>query len=227
MLKDVTLEKLEKYGLKLPVSQKTVWKWMVKAGGVNGTYEKHCYNDKHQDAETIAYRNRYIQILKKLERRMLMWVQISEAEELRLQELKPDTWIAGVLLPSGKYLHHQDDWDAFIDMPKRTHPDGGVGPKPAESEWQCDWAHTYLSCKCHLLLNHHGKDESIYKAFQLTSRIWTMEGVRGLRKKGDGPGEMVSAYTDDFLGFGLALSVSVFCFSTHGGRINTARTQLL
>ena len=46
MLKDVALEKLEKHGVKLPVSQKTVWKWMVKAGGVNGTYQKHYHNDK-------------------------------------------------------------------------------------------------------------------------------------------------------------------------------------
>jgi hypothetical protein len=46
MLKDVALEKLEKHGVKLPVSQKTVWKWMAKAGGVNGARQKHHHNDK-------------------------------------------------------------------------------------------------------------------------------------------------------------------------------------
>jgi hypothetical protein len=154
-----------------------------------------------------------MQTLKKLEWRTLTWVEISEVEELRLQELKPDTWTTGVLSPSGKHLHHQDDWDggagpkmggqAFV--PKRARPDGGAGPKPAKSEWKCDWAHACLSCKCHLLLNHHGQDEPTCKAFQLTSRVWTMEGVRGLRKKGDGPGGVVSARAGDFLGFGLAL----------------------
>ena len=46
LFRDVTLETLEGYGVKLPIPKKAVWKWMKKAGGVNGTYEKHYYNDK-------------------------------------------------------------------------------------------------------------------------------------------------------------------------------------
>jgi hypothetical protein len=162
---------------------------------------------QHQDPDTIKYRLNYIAILEKLEKRMRMWVEVEPAEEKRLRKLKPDYFPAGKLLEeSGKYLHHQDDWDDFINYEKRTHPDGGVGDKPAEADWKCDWGHKYDVCKCHCVLNHNGQDESIYKAFQLTSRTWTLDGVRGLRKKGDGPGEMISAYTDDFLGFGLPLT---------------------
>ena len=42
----------------------------------------------------------------------------------------------------------------------------------------------------------HGRrceqDESIFKAYQKSLYQWVVHGIRGLRKKTDGPGEMVS-----------------------------------
>ena len=41
------------------------------------------------------------------------------------------------------------------------------------------------------------------KAFALPKGVWVICGVQGMRKKSDGPGEMVSAWQDDRRGFGL------------------------
>ncbi|CAM9599800.1 unnamed protein product, partial [Pylaiella littoralis] len=51
-----------------------------------------------------------------------------------------------------------------------------------------------------------GQDESCYKAYARGGTEWTIRGVRGLRKKTEGPGEMVSAFQDERYGFGLPIS---------------------
>ena len=52
----------------------------------------------------------------------------------------------------------------------------------------------------------HGRrceqDESIFKAYQKSLYQWVVHGIRGLRKKTDGPGEMVSGFKDEIRGFG-------------------------
>jgi hypothetical protein len=205
-LKDVTLETLDNFGIKLPVPKKTAWKWTRKSGGVSGTCEKHHHDDKHQDPETIKCRANCTATLKRLEKRRLAWAEIDAAEETRLSALKGGHSNAGLLLDSGVRLHHQDDFDSFVTLPKRTRPDFKLGLKPSVEDWKREWSHACSACECHLVLNHHGQDESACGAFQLSNRIWIIDGVRGSRKKGDGPGEMVGACTDDFLGFGLALT---------------------
>ena len=80
-----------------------------------------------------------------------------------------------------------------------------VGKLPRE-EWTCAHGHDYEMCKCHLVLNHHDHDESAHKAQKLSSRVWTMNGLRGLRKKCDGPGEMASSCTDDLRGMELPVT---------------------
>ena len=42
--------------------------------------------------------------------------------------------------------------------------------------------------KCHLSVCYAGQDESVYKAYTRESTEWVIRGVRGLRKKTDGPG---------------------------------------
>ena len=61
-------------------------------------------------------------------------------------------------------------------------------------------------CKCHLSVYHAGQDEIVYKAYSREGTEWVIRGARGLRKKTDGPGEMVSAFQDEERGFGLPLS---------------------
>lgn len=50
------------------------------------------------------------------------------------------------------------------------------------------------------------QDESIFKAYQKSNYQYVVNGVRGLRKKGDGPGEMVSGFKDELRGFGHPLT---------------------
>ncbi|CAN0453430.1 unnamed protein product, partial [Pylaiella littoralis] len=53
------------------------------------------------------------------------------------------------------------------------------------------------------------EDESVYKAYAREGKEWVVQEVRGLRKKTEGPGEMVSAFQDDRHGFGLPLTDDV------------------
>ena len=53
---------------------------------------------------------------------------------------------------------------------------------------------------------HAGQDGTVHKAHAREGTEWVIQGVRGLRKKTDGPGEMVFAFQDEEHGFGLPLS---------------------
>lgn len=70
----------------------------------------------------------------------------------------------------------------------------------------CAFNHAQGICRCSLPLIHSGQDESIFKAYQKSQYQWVVQGVRGLRKKTDGPGEMVSGWKDELRGFGHPLS---------------------
>jgi hypothetical protein len=151
---------------------------------------------------------KYIDNLKELEKRCRMWVHVPVEVETALLKCVP-SFTNGHLLPDGNFEHHQDDCEDFIldACPKHLHHTIAleVGKLPRE-EWMCAHGHDYEMCKCHLALNHYGQDESTHKAHQLSSRVWTMNGVRGLRKKCDGPGEMASSCTDDLRGMGLPVT---------------------
>lgn len=69
----------------------------------------------------------------------------------------------------------------------------------------CTFGHIEGVCRCALPLIHVGQDESIFKAYQKSSYQWVVNNVRGLRKKTDGPGEMVSGFKDEIRGFGHPL----------------------
>lgn len=66
----------------------------------------------------------------------------------------------------------------------------------------CSFGHIEGVCRCALPLIHVGQDESIFKAYQKSAYQWVVNNVRGLRKKTDGPGEMVSGFKDEIRGFG-------------------------
>lgn len=70
----------------------------------------------------------------------------------------------------------------------------------------CAFGHLQGGCRCALPLIHAGQDESIFKAYQKSAYQWVVNGVRGLRKKTDGPGEMVSGFKDELRGFGHPLT---------------------
>ncbi|CAB1114308.1 unnamed protein product [Ectocarpus sp. CCAP 1310/34] len=53
------------------------------------------------------------------------------------------------------------------------------------------------------------EDESVYKVYAREGKEWVLQGVRGIRKRNEGPGEMVSAFQDERHGFGLPLTDDV------------------
>ena len=140
--------------------------------------------------------------------------------EMPVWKVMGENWNAGVDMSGdgeeSVYEHHIDDHDTFL-LPayvKYCHssfdPAGSLTcvncEKPEREDWKCLFKHQHEDCKCHCEVIHTGQDESIYKAYQLSSRVWLVDGVCGLRKKPDGPGEMVSAFQDDVLGFGLPIT---------------------
>jgi len=74
------------------------------------------------------------------------------------------------------------------------------------ADTQCKYGHDPKVCRCRERIHHIGQDESVYKAYAREGKEWVIRGVRGLRKKTEGPGEMVSAFQDEIRGFGLPLS---------------------
>lgn len=70
----------------------------------------------------------------------------------------------------------------------------------------CEFGHIEGVCRCSLPLIHCGQDESIFKAYQKSQYQWVVKCIRGLRKKTDRPGEMVSGFKDELRGFGHPMS---------------------
>lgn len=54
----------------------------------------------------------------------------------------------------------------------------------------CEFGNLLGVCRCALPLIHTGQDESIFEAYQKSAYQWVVQGVRGLRKKTDGPGAL-------------------------------------
>ena len=71
------LENLSKYGLKIPTSRDTVWRWMSVCGAVQGTYKQSYYTDRHNDDDVVDDRtNRYLPVKEQLELRCPVWTVI-------------------------------------------------------------------------------------------------------------------------------------------------------
>ena len=69
----------------------------------------------------------------------------------------------------------------------------------------CEQFHAPEVCRCGQALYAVGQDESVYKSHACEGTEWLMRGVRGLRKKSEGPEETVSAFKDEKPCFGLPL----------------------
>lgn len=70
----------------------------------------------------------------------------------------------------------------------------------------CEYSHTPNVCRCSMQLHQIGEDERLYNAYARERKGWVIRGVRGLTKKMEVPGEMVSAFQDELRGFGLPIS---------------------
>jgi hypothetical protein len=208
---------LETYKLKLPIVDSTAHTWMLRAGAVYKSVEKTYYTDRHNAPDVVESRNTYISNLNHLSLRMPLWftVDVSKVSEevaakgytftqsgpegdIEMVELHVD------VLGRGK----TDDSDLFVTARAAMGPDGGYRSVWFEEEAgaPCRVQHDPAVCKCALTAYHMGQDESIYKAYLSEGREWVTLGVRALRKKTDGPGEMVSAFQDEIRGFGFAMT---------------------
>ena len=80
------LAEISKYGLKVPVSRDTVWRWMGVCGAVRGTYKQSYYTDRHNDADVVSDRtDRYLPAKRQLELRCPVWAVISRQQFEKLQ----------------------------------------------------------------------------------------------------------------------------------------------
>ena len=79
------LSQLSKYGLQMPVSRDTVWRWMHVCGAVRGTYKQSYYTDRHNDPDVVRDRSeRYLPAKKQLELRCPVWTVISQKQFKKL-----------------------------------------------------------------------------------------------------------------------------------------------
>jgi len=94
------------------------------------------------------------------------------------------------------------------DLRKEMGPEGGtLSVRFHEAAAApCQFRHDPDVCKCNKILYHIGQDESIYRAYAREGNEWVIQGVRGLRKKTEGQGEMVPAFQDEIRGFGFPMT---------------------
>ena len=109
--------------------------------------------------EVILHRKEYIAMLKQLQKRMRVWVILSEEEEEAYLEVQRKSPIP-TAMPVGEevkidgtstFVHHMDDQGGWEDNPI-LHPLFKPGSKPLEEEWECIFGNLYDTCLCHLEL---------------------------------------------------------------------------
>jgi hypothetical protein len=88
LLKDLTEDAAAACGLELPIVKSTAHSWMKKAGAHSDWFKQSCYTDKHNEEQTVAYRNEYIAERRIMQRSEFAWVCLTEAQmsELRQRE---------------------------------------------------------------------------------------------------------------------------------------------
>lgn len=232
------------YGIVRPVSRGLVHSWMRRADCKFDRATQSYYTDGHNKPEVIASRLVYLAKLRRLSLRQPVWMQMPLADltEEALRSIEH----AGLPCEVHKYEHEGLDFIEFhVDRLGRKGEAEGKGASTdegafdvvrlkskyggnfsvrfkAEVESGCHVNHDPNACKCHLRAWHMGQDECIFKAFLREGMEWVIAGVRGIRKKTEGPGIMVSGFQDEIRGFGFAMTgdelVRVNAFRSTQGR---------
>ncbi|CAN0077014.1 unnamed protein product [Scytosiphon promiscuus] len=201
--------RLPLYQVNIPVSLSTTHQWMIRLGCKYERATKSYYTDTHEKEEVVKYRGQYVTQKRKLALRQPLWVQVRrnslEPEELkRLNSLKTgDPEVDFYAEVHDCVLDGHECVEFHVDL---LRDNGSVeefdklramlGPEGGHYSVRFDAAGVLYS----------GQDESCYKAYAREGKEWVIQGVRGLRKKTEGPGEMVSAFQDEWHGFGLPLA---------------------
>ncbi|CAN0317357.1 unnamed protein product, partial [Hapterophycus canaliculatus] len=211
------LERLLNYQVTLPVSLFTAHSWMVRLGCRYERATKTFYIDGHERADVVEYRGEYVEIKRTLALRQPVWVQLRVADldptELeRINKLKEEVSegdscaeVHDCTISGDAYIEFHVDFlndNGVVDNFDRLRADLG----PEGGGFSVRFEDAGKKCKCTRQVRHTGQDESCYKSYAREGKEWVIQGVRGLRKKTGGPGEVVSAFQDERYGFGLPLS---------------------
>jgi len=209
---------------KYTISKTTAHNWMLRCGAEQNWFRPGYYTDMHQRPDVIEMRIEYLYYDRKLCERTPSWVQIPKHEYDTLRQgvgwIDVDKDPHHYLNDAGEEMVeiHADQfeetdgarWEGRTVSVKfcpeaqsaPAHPGEGVVAR-------CENGHdlTCGICKCHCEVYRLGQDEAVYKAYSLPKGVWVICGVQSMRKKSDGPGEMVSGFVDEHRGWGLDLSV--------------------
>lgn len=226
------LLRLAKYGLTLPISSTTVHSWMVKLGCKYERAVQSYYTDGHEREDVVQYRGVYCREKRRHALRQPCWARTEwgslrrqqKAEIVNLTEEGDEAFWAEAFRwvdeSDGKeYVEFHVDWlsgGPNDKNPNKTHDSlrvdlGEEGGSYSVRFHQaaavpCRFSHEPDVCKCSKQLYHIGQDESIYRPYAREGNEWVIQGVRGLRKKTEGQGEMVSAFQCETRGFGFPLT---------------------
>lgn len=208
---------LQKHELALPVSLSTTHSWMIKLGCKYERASISFYTDGHERPDVVAYRGEYIKLKRKFALRQAVWVRVQK-ESLSADELRRlnDFKKAGPAEDSYAEVHdcvvdgipcvefHMDflrdngcveTFDSLRNALGATDEGGYYGVRfGAAAAAPCEMNHPEHLCKCFIAVRHTGQNESVYEAYAREGNEWVVQGVRGMRKKTEGPGEMVSAF---------------------------------
>lgn len=218
--------RLAKYGLSLPISTTTINVWMRKLGCKHDRVKQSYYSDGHERPDVQAAREVYLRLQRKLALRKPCWVRVewsSLTEEEKQgfndqRETGDDAFSAETFhfeMGGEEYVEFHVDFLGAGSDEKYDALREGLGSEGGSYSIRfdiaaaapCEYFHAPDVCRCRQPLYHIGQDESVYKAYARQGTEWVIRGVRGLRKKTEGAGEMVSAFQDEKRGFGLPLSV--------------------
>lgn len=228
------------YGLQIPVRDNTVYWWMKQAGCVYSSATQTFHADSHNNAEVVQYRNEvYIAKLWRMSLRLPLWVQVdvtalTDAQILLLKDGNNEWELCEYQVGADNFVEfHADrlgqtkavESEFFPAIREKLGDEGGS----YSVRWQEDFTqngclvrHDRDVCKCHLRAYHVGQDEACFKAFVREGGEWVIAEVRGLCKKSEGPGLLVSAFQDEIKGFGFRLSEdelsAVNAFRATGGK---------
>ena len=194
------------------VSRPTAYEWMKKAGAERGWYKANYFTDVHERADVVRDRKEYLRRDVELDMRTPVWVVLTEDDYKKLVDESGDVEKPHFFTGADGVPMVEVHVDQFADTAVRERL-GPIGGRPSV-RWtgaagvrvqQCEHRHGE-NCKCHLPLIRIGQDESIYKAYALPKGVWRVDGMQGLRKKTDGPGEMVYGFQDEIRGFGFPMT---------------------
>lgn len=231
------------YGIVRPVSRGLVHSWLRRADCKFDRATQSYYTDGHNKPEVVASRLVYLAKLRRISLRQPVWVQmpLADLSEEAVKSIEHD----GLRCEVYKYVHegkefiefHVDrlghrgeaqgkgrftDEGAFDVVRLKSKYGGNFSVRfEAEARSPCRVNHKDV-CKCHLHAWHMGQDECIFKAYLREGMEWVTAGVRGMRKKTEGPGIMVSVFQNEIRGFGFAMTgdelVRVNAFRSTQGR---------